>query len=267
MKRWGYFALVIAILMAGASVMAKMRPPRQSTAASITTAAADSTGDIDPDAIAALEKMGTYLRSLKAFQVEAAISQDDVEDDGERIQNDNRVNLLVRMPDRLRVEITNMDHHRLFFYDGKNFTIYAERVNYYATVPAPATIAKLGDDLDDKFGIELPLQDLFYWGTDRSNPSAIKGARDVGPAEVGGVTCEQYAFRQEGLDWQLWMQQGDYPLPRRLVITTLTDEARPQYSSVLTWNLAPSFNEEAFKFDPPKDAQKIVLAQAKADAK
>ena len=81
------------------------------------------------------------------------------------------------------------------------------------------------------------------------------------------MTCEQYAFRQEGLDWQLWMQQGDYPLPRRLVITTLTDEARPQYSSVLTWNLAPSFNEEAFKFDPPKDAQKIVLAQAKADAK
>jgi hypothetical protein len=267
MRRPGYFALAIAILMAGASVMAGMRAPRQSTAASNTTAAADSTGDIDPDAIAALEKMGTYLRSLKAFQVEAAITQDDVEDDGELIQNDNRVNLLVRMPDRLRVEITNMDHHRLFFYDGKNFTIYAERVNYYATVPAPATIAKLSDDLDDKFGIELPLEDLFYWGTERSKVSNIKSARDVGPAEVGGVTCEQYAFRQEGLDWQLWMQQGDYPLPRRLVITTLTDDARPQYSSVLTWNLAPSFNEEAFTFDPPKDAQKIFLAEAKANGK
>ena len=161
--------------------MAGMRSHKQSTAASNTTTSADSTGDIDPDAIAALEKMGTYLRSLKAFQVEAAITQDDVEDDGELIQNDNRVNLLVRVPDhRLRVEITNMDRHRLFFYDGKDFTIYAERV-VSATVPAPATIAKLGDDLDDKFGIELPLQDLFYWGTDRSNPSAIKGARDVGP--------------------------------------------------------------------------------------
>ena len=174
MKRWGYFVLVIAILMAGASVMAKMRPPRQSTAASITTAAADSTGDIDPDAIAALEKMGTYLRSLKAFQVEAAISQDDVEDDGERIQNDNRVNLLVRMPDRLRVEITNMDHHRLFFYDGKNFTIYAERVNYYATVPAPATIAKLGDDLDDKFGIELRSKICFIGGPTVRTPQLSK---------------------------------------------------------------------------------------------
>jgi len=57
-----------------------------------------------------------------------------------------------------------------------------------------------------------------------------------------------------------------FPLPRRLVITTLTDDARPQHSDTLTWNLAPSFNDDAFVFNPPADAKRVVLAGDKADA-
>jgi hypothetical protein len=81
---------------------------------------------------------------------------------------------------------------------------------------------------------------------------------------VDGTTCEQYAFRQDGLDWQIWIQQGDYPLPRKLVLTTMTDDARPRHSQILTWNLAPSFNDAAFTFEPPKDAQKITIAEVSA---
>jgi hypothetical protein len=178
------------------------------------------------------------------------------------VQNDEKVNLLARLPDRMRLEVTRPQKQRLYFYDGKNFTIFAALVNFYATVPAPDTLGKLGDDLHDKYDIELPLQDLFLWGTPGSRNGDITSAFDVGPAEIGGVTCEQYAFREEGLDWQIWIQLGDYPLPRKLVLSTMTDEARPQYSSVLNWNLAPSFDESAFTFDPPKDAQKVVIAKA-----
>ncbi len=39
-------------------------------AAVATQAPAQSTSDVDPDAMAALDKMGTYLRSLKAFQIQ-----------------------------------------------------------------------------------------------------------------------------------------------------------------------------------------------------
>lgn len=234
------------------------------TTAGQPSAKAGDDSDINPDAMAALTSMGTYLRSLKAFQVTAVVTKDDVLDDGELIQFDTNVNLLARMPDRLRAEVTSSRQHRLYFYNGTNFTLYAQRVNYYATVPAPATVGKLADTLDDKYGIQLPLEDLFYWGGPQSKVSEIKGAIDVGPTEVGGVTCEQYAFRQPGLNWQIWIQQGEFPLPRKLVISTLTDDARPQYSSVLNWNLAPSFNDAAFTFDPPSDAQKIVFATANA---
>jgi len=48
------------------------------------------------------------------------------------------------------------------------------------------------------------------------------------------------------------------------VLTTTTDEARPQHSSLYTWNLAPSYNDKAFVFDPPADAKKITFAEVAA---
>jgi hypothetical protein len=223
--------------------------------------------DIDPGAMATLNKMGTYLRSLKAFQVKSVQTTDDVLDNGQTIQSDSVVDVLVVRPNQLRVEIKSDDKHRLFFYDGKTFTVYAQLVNYYATVPAPHTIGELVDQLDEKYAIEMPLVDLFMWGTPQSSAEKeITSAIDVGPSSVEGTSCEQYAFHQEGLDWQIWIQQGDYPLPRKLILTTLTDDARPRHSQVLTWNLAPSFNDAAFMFDPPQDAQKIAIAEVTASA-
>jgi len=261
-KRLGVLALVaVGLLMLVMQLRTQPVAAKNMTSATPTKSArAADDSEINSDAIAALNSMGTYLRTLKAFQVEAVTTRDDVLDDGQLIQFDTHVNLLARMPDRLRVEVTSSRQHRLYFYDGSNFTLYAQRVNYYATVPAPPTIGKLANVLSDKYGIELPLEDLFYWGGPQSKVGEITGAMDVGPAEVGGVTCEQYAFHQPGLNWQIWIQQGEFPLPRKLVISTLTDEARPQYSSVLQWNLAPSFNEAAFQFETPTGAEKIVFA-------
>jgi hypothetical protein len=221
---------------------------------------------IDPGAMEALDKMGAYLRTLKSFQVRADITTDDVLDDGQTIQFSSKVDLVAERPNRMRTEVIDDDGHRFFFFDGKNFTIFGQVVNYYATVPAPATLSELAGDLDDKYGIELPLVDLFEWGTNDANIKKIKAADDIGPSAVDGVTCEQYAFRQEGVDWQIWIQLGEFPLPRKLVIRTLTDDAKPQHSEILTWNLAPSFSENAFTFDPPPDARRITIAQVNAAA-
>jgi hypothetical protein len=110
----------------------------------------------------------------------------------------------------------------------------------------------------------MPLIDLFAWGTDQSRLSDITSAMDLGPSPVEGTTCEHYALRQPGLDWQVWIQNGDFPLARKLVLTTLTDDARPQYTAVLTWNLAPSFNDATFTFEPPPGALPIVLEKLAA---
>jgi hypothetical protein len=217
--------------------------------------------DVEPGAVAALEKMGAYLRTLNAFQVRAATTREDVLDDGEKVEFSSVTDVLVQRPDRFRVEVDGDRQTRLYLYDGKTFTLFARRVGYYATVPAPPTIAELADRLDDRYGIEVPLSDLFRWGGPKASTKEITAGSDIGPSVVEGTTCEHYVFRQAGADWQVWIQNGSFPLPRKLVITTTTDDARPQYSAVYTWNLAPSFNDAAFTFDPPDDAKRIVFAE------
>jgi hypothetical protein len=217
---------------------------------------------VEPAAIEALKSMGAYLRGLKAFQVDTVTTDEDVLDDGQKIQYQGSIKALARIPDGLLVEVSNDRYERTWVYDGKSFTLFARRPNVYATIDAPPTIGKLAELLDDKYGFSVPLEDLFLWGSPGWEPAGITSAMDVGPSVVEGVTCEQYAFRQADVDWQVWIQRGDFPLPRRLVITTRTDEARPQHTAVYTWNLAPSFNDAAFAFEPPKDAGKVVLADA-----
>jgi hypothetical protein len=240
--------------------IAETASPRQTALPAAASTASATTVERDPDAIRALERMGDYLRTLKAFQIRSETNRDEVLDDGQNVEFDGIVDMIVQRPNRLRVEVSNDKQQRLYFYNGSDLSVWARRVNYYATVPAPPTIRELVDTLTSKYDIELPLADLFYW-SDRNTTGDITRAMDLGDSQVGGVTCEHYAFRQDDADWQVWIQQGDYPLPRKLVIRTTTDEARPRFASVMNWNLAPSFNDAAFTFVAPADAHKITMAQ------
>jgi hypothetical protein len=221
----------------------------------------DAAIERDPDAIKALEDMSAYLRTLKAIQVHVTTSRDEVLEDGQNVTFSGTVDMIAERPNHLRVEVINDKQQRMYFDDGKTFTVWARRTNYYATMPAPPTLRELADTLKDQYNLELPVADLFYWGDSKTTVDLI-GASDIGASQVDGTTCEHYTYRQDGADWQLWIQQGDYPLPRKLVITTTTDPARPRFTSVMTWNLAPSYNDAAFTFDPPKDAKRIKLAEA-----
>jgi hypothetical protein len=215
---------------------------------------------VDAGAIKALNSMAVYLRNLKSYEVESVATTDEVLDIGQTVQYASTITFLVQMPNKLMADQTSDRAERRYVYDGKTFTLWARRIGYYATVAAPPTVPQLDDMLQDTYGIELPLADLFRFGLPRWNAADIKSAIDLGPAEVGGATCEHYALRQDDVDWQIWIQKGDHPLPRKLAITTTTNPARPQHSAVFTWNLAPSFNDAAFTFVPPAGVKKIVLA-------
>jgi hypothetical protein len=157
-----------------------------------------------PEALAALKKMGGFLHSLKAFTLRADTSTDEVLDDsGQKIQFNSVVEYSVRPPDRLRADVVADRKHQQFFYDGKTLTLYGQRVHYYASIPTPPTIRETLTVAAQKYGLEVPLADLFFWGTDQADLEDITAAINVGPSWIGGVLCDHYAFRQESVDWQI----------------------------------------------------------------
>jgi hypothetical protein len=230
-------------------------PPKQAPADASAASA------LEPDALDALNRMGAYLRSLQAFSMRSQTTIDEVTDDGMKLQFGGTVTMQVQRPDKLRAELASDRKQRQLYFDGKTLTVYGAKNGYYATAPAVGTLKDLAEVADRDYNIRLPLTGLFSWGADGSTPD-IKEAALIGPAHIGKTLCDQVAVRQEGLDWQVWIERGKTPLPRKLVITTLGEPSQPQYIAVMDWDTKPKFDAAAFRFVPPKDAHKIPLARA-----
>src|SRR5215471_14184167 len=187
MKRHPTATMLAASLVLGAAAPAHGKDPAKPA--------------IDPDAISALHKMGEFLRNQQAFAVQSKMTTDDVIGSGQKVQVGAAVDLKVRRPDRLRMDIAGDRRNERVFYDGKTFTVYSERDGYYASFAAPGTLDALKDVLEKRYAFDMPLADLFYWGTGEDRTSAILAATRVGVANVDGFACDHYAFHQKDVDW------------------------------------------------------------------
>src|SRR3954451_17764265 len=121
---------------------------------------AQETPAVDPAALSALDRMGTYLRTLTSFEVRSRTTLDDVLDSGQKLQFDGTAHLRVRRPDRLWAEVASDRKVRELFYDGKTFPIYAPRHKLYATGPAPGAVGEMITAVEERYGLVLPLADL-----------------------------------------------------------------------------------------------------------
>jgi hypothetical protein len=111
--------------------------------------------------------------------------------------------------------------------------------------------------------MQIPLDDLFRFGTPAAQFDNIQSAMYAGQDFVDGHLCDHYAFRSDKVDWQIWITTGSKPLPRKIVITSRTDDSRPQSVQMLDWNLKPAFKDAVFKFTPPKGSTKIEIVPVK----
>ena len=205
--------------------------------------------------------MDAYLATLKSFELVSDATLDVVTKSGQRVQLGSVARYKVQRPAGFQVDLTTDLKKRKFYYDGKNFTLYSPELGFYATVPAPATNLAVVDMLYDDFGITLPLDDLFRW----SDPNEARGedftsAFTVGPAIVDGVATDHYAFREADHDWEVWIQKGDKPLPRKLAIVGRSDPAKPAFVARLSWTENPTIAATDFTFVPGADARQIRLA-------
>ena len=158
-------------------------------------------------------------------------------------------------------------NERELFYDGKTVTLYSPTQKYYSTIESSDTIGALIERLEQRYGVELPLADLFRWGTPSAPLDRIESAMNAGQDFIDGDLCDHYAFRQGKIDWQIWITAGAKPLPRKVVITNRADEARPQSVSIITWDLKTVFDDSVFRFKPPRDAKKADIAERKPKAR
>lgn len=249
------------LLLAGLGALANpaQAAPPKPAATSASAPASPAAADRDPEALAALDRMGAALRALKQFSLTSDASTEVVLDDGQKVELDGTVTYRVRAPNQLFLDLASDRQHRQLIYDGKTLTVYSPKLKYYAQVDGlSASLGELVEDAASRYGIEFPLADMFLWGTERAPTSAIRSALHVGGGTQDGEAVDQYAFHQEGVDWQVWISRAT-ALPVKLIINSLDDPAQPQYRARLHWDTKTPVDAGAFAFTPPADASRIKL--------
>jgi hypothetical protein len=205
-----------------------------------------------------LRNMSDCLKSANAYTFAAESSYDAKDHNGQNIRYGGKVTVSHQKPN-LVLSCFNGDERRTTsYYNGKTFTVYNEESSMYAMIDVPPVIDDAIDAIMERTGISMPLADLLYTDPYSILVENVIEGRWIGLHEISGVPCNHLAFTQENVDWQIWIDAGDRPLPRQVLITYKDEPGSPQYLARLaSWNFEPKFPSGHFEFTPPEGAGEI----------
>ena len=126
----------------------------------------------------------------------------------------------------------------------------------------PGTIDETLDYLMENYPINIPIADLLYSDIFTIAKENLLSAVYLGERTIEGDVLDHLSFESTGADWQLWVQHGDRPVPRRLLITFVNTPGEPEYLTIIPeWDFDPKVDDAAFQFAPPKDWERFEIAK------
>jgi hypothetical protein len=167
----------------------------------------------------------------------------------------------MRRPDRLVADAAGDAQNRALWYDGKTASSLDREQNVWAGGAVPPTVDGALDWMFDQTGTVIPLADFLYADVyDRMMSDVLRGVY-LGIHEAAGVPCHHLSFEQATIDWQIWIDAGPEPLPRKLVIAYKTEDEVPQYCvTIRKWNVKADLPEALFRFVPPSGAKRVEIS-------
>ena len=249
------YGVLSAVLLLAAAAAAQEPPPPP-----IEPELAPESRLVDARADELVRQMSDRLARATAFSLEAEEVYDEVPDQSPRQQLTATRRVSVRRPDRLAGDVAGDALNRSFWYDGKTFSALDKEQNVWTSGTVPPTIDEALDWVFDKTGTVVPLADFLYADPYSRLMESVERGVYLGIHEAAGVPCYHLSFEQATIDWQLWIDAGKEPLPRKLVIAYKTEDEVPQYAvTIRKWNFEAKVPDELFRFAPPPGAGRVEV--------
>src|SRR5208337_1942245 len=219
----------------------------------------------EPDPLPILQKMCDFLKSQQQFTYKAEIADDQVYYGDKKLQYEIDTETFVRRPDRLRVNAEGDLVDKQFYFDGKTITLYDKDHNVYGTFEVPADIESALEKAHKEFGVHVALTDLASPNLWELVSKRIKHSLYVGQSKIRGVLCHHLSFDGDNVQFQVWIDAGNQPLPRKVVLTHKNLPGSPQWTAYLSdWNFSQQLQDNLFAFTPPPGAEKIKFIPVQA---
>lgn len=212
------------------------------------------------DAKAVLKAMSQYVGSQKSVALTFDSDIEVITPQLEKIQFTNSGDVLLQRPDKLRTHRVSGYSDVTLVFDGKTANVYSKRANAWAPL-AVGNVSNVDQLLAAlrSGGVAMPGADLLLTNSYEVLVADVQDAKYMGRGMIDGVECEHLAFRNFDTDWQLWIEVGERPIPRKLVITSKTINAAPQYTiRIKSWKPATTLSADAFTFVPAAGMTKLT---------
>lgn len=210
------------------------------------------------DAVKILKAMSDYIAGQKTLSVTFDSDVEVITSNLQKIQFANSGQMQLSRPDKLRATRTGGYTDVEIVFDGKTLTINNKDANGFAQIETPGSTDQLIDLLRDTYGVTAPGADfLLSRPFDVMIADVVEGAY-IGKGVIDGVECDHLAFRNLDTDWQIWIEAGARPIPRKYVITSKAVAGAPQYTlRIKEWRT--DVPADAFAFKPAQGAKKVAL--------
>lgn len=216
------------------------------------------------DATQILKRMTDYVAAQQTISAAFDTDIEVITTDLQKIQFANSGQLQLSRPNQLRASRIGGYADVELIFDGTTISIFGRHLNQYAQVDAPGTLEELVDRLRAGTGAALPATELLLSSAYEQLTADVVDAKHIGRGVIGGVECEHLAFRTPEVDWQLWVELGSRPIPRKYVITSKTVAGSPQFTLLIKeWRTDAPVDANTFVFTPPEGATRVALEDLK----
>jgi hypothetical protein len=243
------------LLTAGFAYAQAPAPGKKAPAAAVVS-------ESQAQANAILMRMAEFLGGTQRFSVNVSGGYDAVQTSGQKIEFGELRKVTLSRPDRLRVEGERSDGAKaLTVFTGKEIVLVDSASNVYATAPQPGGLDDSVVHFVKDLGMRLPLAMLLVSQLPAELKGRVRSVEYVEKTSIYGAPAHHLAARTDSVDFQVWVADGDKPLPQRVVITYKKAKGEPQFRAQFAdWNLEPAIVDSTFQANPPAGAQKVAFA-------
>ncbi len=247
-RRAHWIAAAMTLVLAGGVAAAQQAPRVESRAEEILTIMSD------------------LLAGAKQFTVHNDQTSDEFALSGELVELSSSVDLAVRRPGEAHAVLHGDLRPMRYWIGGGQVAVMDVSRWTYAIAPAPAELDAAIDQIWERYGLKIPLADFISNNPYENLTRNVESGTYVGLHEIDGVPCHHLAFRQSDIDWQIWIEDGLLPVPRKLLIVYKNEPAAPRYTARLSaWDLSADLGDTIFEFEPPEGAEQVEFAVRDAE--